>query len=104
MVLEGRKVASGRPNTAYTHALVADAKERIPRLRYDLTDVMLRNFLTDQDSLGIEINKWRGSAGNGWSFPTLEECRNAWDRCYNPVAWDPDIVEWKTKQKESLNG
>jgi hypothetical protein len=34
-----------RPNTAYTQALLANARERILRLRWELSDVGLRNFL-----------------------------------------------------------
>src|SRR6516162_6064174 len=34
-----------KPNTAYTRSLIDDAILRVPRLRWDLSDVGLRNFL-----------------------------------------------------------
>src|SRR6516165_6885667 len=42
---------TNHPNIAYTRSLVEDAKEKVPRLR-DLTEVALRNFLLDEESLG----------------------------------------------------
>src|SRR5262249_19275467 len=92
---------SNKPNAAYTRSLADDAKERFPRLKYDLSEVVLRNFLTHREGFGFKIKKSRTSIGNGWSFPPLDECRAAWDQRYGPVVWDPDIVEWKKKQKPS---
>jgi len=37
-----------RPNTAYTKSLTADARERFPRLRWELSDSMLEDFVTDE--------------------------------------------------------
>jgi hypothetical protein len=89
-----------RPNTAYTFSLMSDIRERIPRLKFDLTEVMLRNFLIDEDdTLGIACSKYRSSTGNGWSFPPLSSCREAWELRYGTIAWDPDVVEWMKKQK-----
>jgi hypothetical protein len=52
------------PYVALTRALVENAKQRVPRLR-DLSDVALRNFLTDQEAMGVLIEKYRNSAANG---------------------------------------
>jgi hypothetical protein len=35
---------AGKPNTAYTRSLIKDAKTKVPRLRWDLTEVGLRNL------------------------------------------------------------
>jgi Mesyanzhinovviridae DNA primase len=43
---------SKRPNTAFTTSLVDDAKSKVPRLG-DLSDVALRNFLLDEEALGV---------------------------------------------------
>ena len=51
-----------RPNTAYTQELLANARERIPRLRWDLSDVGLRNFLIDAERIGVVCAKYRNSA------------------------------------------
>lgn len=83
-----------RPNTTYTSHLLAQARERVPRLRYDLTEAGLRNFLVDSEALGIVCTKYRTSAANGWSFPPLSECRAAWCNRYGPVDWSPE-EEWK---------
>jgi hypothetical protein len=84
-----------RPNTAYTQDLLANARERIPRLRWDLSDVGLRNFLIDPGRIGVVCTKYRNSVGNGWSFPPLSECREAWAKLYGPQPWDDPAKEWR---------
>jgi hypothetical protein len=89
-----------RPNTALTRNLLDDAKERIPRLKWDLTEVGLWNFLTDEDSIGIPCTRYRASFANGWSFAPLEDLRGAWARRYGPVKWNnPEAKEWSKKGK-----
>jgi len=88
---------SGRPNTAFTRSLIDDAKAKFPRLRYELTEVSLRNFLLDEESIGEVCTKYRTAFGNGWSFPPLNEARAAWCHRYGPVKWDTDLAEWGAK-------
>jgi hypothetical protein len=84
-----------RPNTAYTWAMLDNARELVPRLRWDLSAVGLRDFLLDQKRIGIACTKYRESGANGWSFPPLTECREAWQRLYGPKKWDnPDAKDW----------
>jgi len=83
-----------RPNTAYTRSLMDDAIERVPRLRWELSDVGLRNFLTDEARIGVICIKYRTAFANGWAFPPLPEYREAWSRRYGPTKWDTDIVDW----------
>jgi len=67
-----------------------------PRLRWDLSDVGLRNFLIDPERIGVVCTKYRNSVGNGWSFPPLSECREAWERVYGPQRWDNlALREWR---------
>ena len=88
---------AGRPSTAFTRSLVEDARAKVPRLR-DLTEVALRNFLLDEEALGVICTKYRAAIGNGWSFPLLNEAREAWSRRYGPTKWDtPDAKEWSKK-------
>ena len=82
-VLPGALV--NRPNKSFTHSLIEDAKDKIPRLRLDLTDVALRDFLTNEESIGIPCDKFRTSSANGWSFAPLLELRDAWSRRYGPT-------------------
>src|SRR5262245_44422928 len=49
---------TNHPNSAYTRSLIADAKAKVPRLR-DLTEVALRNFVLDEESLGATCTKYR---------------------------------------------
>ena len=85
----------GKPNTAWTKSLVEDAKSKVPRLRNDLTEIGLRNFLLDEERIGTICTKYRSANTNGWSFPPLAEAREAWERCYGTVKWDnPDAKEW----------
>jgi hypothetical protein len=83
-----------KPNTAYTRSLIDDAILRVPRLRWDLSDVGLRNFLTDEESIGVVCTKYRSASANGWSFPSLSECREAWSKRYGPTKWDSDMIDW----------
>jgi hypothetical protein len=95
---------SKRPNTAPTcrqegpHArdgLIDDARDKFPRLRYDLSENGLRNFLVESpEKIGISCTKYRDAKFNGWSFPPLAECREAWESKYGAVNWDNPIEEW----------
>ena len=92
-----------RPNTAFTRSLLDDAKEKVPRLKFDLSEVGLRNFLVDEDSIGILCTKYRAAIGNGWSFAPLIELRGAWSRRYGPVKWDNlEAEEWSKKMKVEI--
>lgn len=86
-----------RPNTTYTSHLLKQARDRVPRLRYDLSEVSLRNFLVDDESIGIVCTKYRDKSANGWSFPPLAECRQAWSRRYGSAGWD-ETEEWKARE------
>jgi hypothetical protein len=91
---------SNKPNTAFTSRLRDDAKERVPRLKWDLSDVMLKDFLTDPERIGIVCEKYRANTANGWTFPPLDEARAAWVRKYGPTDWqNPDAVEWYSASK-----
>jgi hypothetical protein len=84
----------GKPSTAFSDSLLADARKAVPRLR-ELTAVGLRNFLTDAERLGAVCTKYRASIGNGWTFPPLAEARAAWAEKYGPTVWDREVEEWK---------
>jgi Family of unknown function (DUF5906) len=77
-----------RPNTAYTSQLLSNARERLPRLRWDLTEVGIRNFLIDPKRIGVACTKYRDAKGNGWTFPPLAEAREAWAQLYGSQCWD----------------
>jgi len=85
---------ANRPNTAFAKSLLDDAKERVPRLKWDLTEVALRNFLIED--MGA-CSKFRASWGNGWSFAPLSELRDAWCRRYGDVKWDTEGKEWSKR-------
>jgi hypothetical protein len=93
------RAVPNRPNTALTRNLLDDAKERFPRLKWDLTEVGLWNFLTDEDTIGIPCTKYRANFANGWSFAPLDELREAWVRRYGPVKWHTEVKEWSKKGK-----
>jgi hypothetical protein len=83
-----------RPRTTFTKNLLEDARTQVPRLR-DLTEVALRNFLIDEESIGAVCEKYRASSGNGWTFAPLSEAREAWCRRYGPMKWDnADATDW----------
>jgi len=72
-----------------------DALDRFPRLRYELSDNALRDFLADKDWPKAE--KYRDSRNNGWSFLPLDESRRAWERRYTPRQWNK-MREWFTRE------
>jgi Family of unknown function (DUF5906) len=86
---------ANRPNTAFTKNLMDDAKERVPRLKWDLTEVALRTFLVEE--IGVPCTKFRASWGNGWSFAPLGELREAWCKRYGSVRWDTEGKEWSRR-------
>src|SRR6516165_9576533 len=86
---------ANKPNTAFTKNLLDDAKERVPRLKWDLTEVALRNFLIEE--IGIPCSKFRASWGNGWSFAPLSELREAWCKRYGDVKWDTEGKDWSKR-------
>ncbi len=76
----------------------------MPRLR-ELTEVGLRNFLIDEESIGIPCTKYRAAIGNGWTFPPLPEAREAWERRYGPVKWDnAEAWDWEKRGKTAPVG
>ena len=101
MLLHNGKLPSAlakRPCTAFTMGLLKDARERVPRLRWELTEVGLRDFLVDEKRTGVFCTKYRCAAANGWTFPPLDECRAAWEQIYGSVRWDNgDAREWGEK-------
>ena len=95
---------AGRPSTAFTRSLLDDARARVPRLR-ELTEVGLRNFLIDEESIGIACTKYRAAIGNGWTFAPLTEAREAWERRYGPVKWDnAEARDWEKRGKTAPVG
>jgi hypothetical protein len=80
-----------RPSTAYTKSLREDAIDRFPRLRWELSDNMLEEFMTDEG--WPKATKFRDKHGNGWTFEPLKESRAAWDQRYGPQRWSQG-VEW----------
>jgi len=85
---------SARPNRSFTRDLFADARAKVPRLHY-ASEVELRNFLIDEERIGIACTKFRASSGNGWTFPPLAECREAWCKRWGPTKFDaPDVEDW----------
>jgi hypothetical protein len=66
----------------------------------DLTEVGLRNFLIDEETVGIACTKYRARFGNGWTFAPLGELREAWSRRYGRIKWDnPEAKEWSKRSK-----
>jgi energy-coupling factor transporter ATP-binding protein EcfA2 len=80
-----------RPSTAYTKSLREDAIERFPRLRWELSDNALEEFMTDES--WPKATKFRDAKNNGWTFEPLAESRAQWDQRYGPQRWS-EGVEW----------
>jgi Family of unknown function (DUF5906) len=80
-----------RPNTAYTKSLREDAIERFPRLRWELSDNALADFMTDQS--WPKAQRFRNNKNNGWTFEPLKESREAFDQRYGPRVWS-EAKDW----------
>jgi hypothetical protein len=74
-----------KPSTTYTKRLRDNATDRFPRLRYELSDNQLRDFLLDPD--WPKAVKFRDSKNNGYTFEPLGESRAEFDKRYGPQ-WD----------------
>jgi Family of unknown function (DUF5906) len=83
---------SKKPNAAFTSDLLESAKERMPRLKFDASEITLRDFL-----LRMGCNKYRTKSANGWSFPPLAIARNDWSKAYGEQAWENPNAEWGNK-------
>jgi hypothetical protein len=88
-----------RPNTAYTKSLREDAIERFPRLRWELSDSAIADFMTDES--WPKGTKFRDNKNNGWTFEPLAESRAEWDRRYGPQPWN-DMAEWDPTPKPTI--
>jgi hypothetical protein len=85
-----------RPNRASSENLRKHAGNRFPRLRFDLTDNALANFLDETAGKGVGnvCTKHRTSEDNGWSFPLLADARAVFEKFYGSQNWDPTRPEW----------
>jgi Family of unknown function (DUF5906) len=86
--LPGAWVKKKKPHIAYTSCLISNAREQVPRLKWE-SDIALTNFLKEK---GCE--KHRDSIANGWKFLPLAEARSAFDQAYGAQAWDNPEGEW----------
>jgi hypothetical protein len=82
------------PNWARAKNLRADAAEKFPRLRMDLSDKGMTDFLKDKKRTGILCELKQLTAYNVWTFPPLVEARTAWEGLYGPTKWDRVAEEW----------
>jgi hypothetical protein len=84
-----------RPSTAYTKSLRLDACDRFPRLRFELSDNTIAEFMSDKS--WPKAQKFRDNKSNGWTFEPLAESRAAWDQRYGPQAWN-EVREWAGRE------
>ena len=80
-----------RPSTAYTKSLREDAMQRYPRIRFELSDNTIEEFMTNKS--WPKATKFRDNRNNGWTFEPLTQSRAQWDRRYSPQKWN-DVPEW----------
>ena len=92
---------ANRPNTAFTKSLLDDAKERIPRLKWDLTEVGLRNFLIDEETIGIPCTKYRASY---WQWLVLCALRRNFEKLGLAVMAQLSGIIQKAKEWRRMSG
>jgi Family of unknown function (DUF5906) len=92
--LPGAWVKKKKPHIAYTSCLISDAREQVPRLKWE-SDVALTDFLKEK---GCE--KHRDSIANGWKFLPLAEARAAFEQAHGPQKWDNPEGEWGDKVED----
>jgi hypothetical protein len=95
LVAEPTSKKMSRPNTAYTKDLREDAMQRFPRLRWELSDNAIAEFMADKS--WPKAQKHRDSKSNGWAFEPLADSRAQWDKRYGPQPWN-DVAEWIGRQ------
>jgi hypothetical protein len=94
--LPGRAWPGDYPSRAYTGDMLDDAKDKEPRLRLDLNEVGLTEFLKE-----VGCEQKRTSLANGWSFPPLAECCARFVERYGPMKWSA-ATEWALKVTPKL--
>jgi hypothetical protein len=90
------------PNRGLTRELIDDATKRFPRLKFDLDDFGLKEFLTDASRIGEVCTHQHFKIGNGYLFPPLAIARQAWEKLYGPMDWDVKAEEWGMPEPEQL--
>lgn len=82
----------------FTQLGVFDQARQIePRLRNYTSDHALGRFLKDKSCSNIRKVARRA----GWTFPSLTECRAAWEVLYPGWVWrNPDLTEWQAEADE----
>jgi len=66
--------------------------QRFPRLRFELSDSIFEDFMTDEN--WVKAKKYRDSKRNGWAFEPLTESRQAWQKRYGPHRWSNNAKDW----------
>jgi len=89
-----------RPSTTYTKRLKDNATERFPRLKWELSDNQLAEFLLDSE--WPKAGRFRDSKNNGYTFEPLKESRQEFDKRYGPQGWN-EMEEWDPHSKSFLD-
>ena len=93
-ILVKKKIPDAKIKRAIEETLAIAANYRLQAMRE--LDVGLRNFLLDAERIGVVCTKYRTAYANGWSFPPLTECREAFAKLYGPQDWDnSDADNWR---------
>ena len=83
---------SKHPRTLNQPGLFDQARQIEPRLRNYTSDRALGLFLSE---MGCDNTK-KVMRRQGWSFPPLKDCREAWEKRYPGWKWrNPDLTEWQ---------
>lgn len=85
------------PNRSRAKSLREDAGAKFPRLKFDLSDRGLTDFLKDNERIGIAFELKSTAQYNAWAAPPLAECRAAWEQLYGSTVWERPAEEWGWK-------
>jgi hypothetical protein len=95
------KIGDGHSSDDYPRfvkrpGLYSSARLAVPHLRNHTTSGALATYLKKQGCIVRE--KVRVMRKSGWEFPSLSECRAAWEKRFPGTVWrDPDLVDWRAE-------
>jgi hypothetical protein len=92
---EGRlpyRIADTRdPVRTSTAALKEHAGACVPKLKDNLSDQELAEFLKPLGAVKCKVNQFRE---RGWWFPPLPVLRGGWEQKFGPQEWDGESIDW----------
>jgi hypothetical protein len=86
------------PDRAIARTLAEDVRDRVPAIRYKMSDTAFGRFLRKNGCVS-----WRTAGIRGWQFPPLNEMRASWEKRFGGWKWDElGLKDWQVVVRDLL--